>query len=211
LWVSDNFDNIVRRIAPGAVVTTAAGSLSYAGSLDATGLAALFNNPAAVGADSLGNLYIADSNNNTIRMVTQAGVVTTVAGSPGMSGSADGTGAAARFTGPTGLAVDVQGNVFVTDSGNGTIRKIAPGGVVTTVAGTPGVTGSADGVGPAASFNLPYGIAVAANGTLYVADTYKRYHSTDCARRRRHDLSGHRIRCRVCRWDRRCSAIQLSD
>ena len=103
--------------------------------------------------DSAGNVYVADTDNHTIRKVTPAGVVTTLAGLAGSPGSADGTGSAARFYCPRGVAVDSAGNVYVADTGNHTIRKVTPAGVVTTLAGLAGSAGSADGTGSAARFN----------------------------------------------------------
>jgi len=103
-----------------------------------------------------------------------AGVVSTVAGAAGQCGSADGRGAAARFYGPCGIAVDCVGNVFVADTENHLIRRVSAAGVVTTVAGAAGQHGSADGRGAAARFNQPYGIAVDGAGNVFVADTF--YH-----------------------------------
>src|SRR5208283_5087923 len=120
--------------------------------------------------DTATNLYVADSFNNTIRKVTPAGIVTTLAGTAGSFGSADGTGAAARFWQPQGVAVDTNGNVYVADSANGTIRMIASGAVVTTLAGSAS-TGSADGPGSSARFFWPAGAAVDSSGNNYVADT----------------------------------------
>jgi sugar lactone lactonase YvrE len=111
---------------------------------------------------------VADSGNNRIRKISSDGVVTTLAGS-GTSGFADGTGTAARFYSPYGVAVDSGGNVYVADSGNARIRKISSGGVVTTLAGG-GTSGFADGTGMAARFNLPYGVAVDSAGNVYVGD-----------------------------------------
>ena len=122
--------------------------------------------------DGTGNVYVADSENSTLRKVTPAGVVTTLAGTAGFPGSADGTGAAARFGFPAGVAVDGSGNVYVADTGNSTVRKVTPAGVVSTLAGTAGSYGSADGTGAAARFNLPIGVAVDGSGNVYVADTY---------------------------------------
>lgn len=162
----DNF--LLRRITAAGVVTTLAGSPGSGGSTDGTGAAARFRNPNGVATDSAGNVYVADWSNATIRRVTPAGVVTTLAGTPGTSGGADGTGAAARFTRPTGLAVDSAGNVFVADQGNGTIRRITPGGVVTTLAGSAGTSGSADGSGSAARFTSPSAMGISPTGDLFV-------------------------------------------
>jgi sugar lactone lactonase YvrE len=142
------------------------------GSADGTGSAAGFTHPYGVAMDRAGNAYVADSGNNTIRKVTPAGVVTTLAGLAGLAGSADGTGSAARFASPLGVAVDTNGNAYVADSGNNTIRKVTPAGVVTTLAGLAGAPGSANGTNSAARFNNPASVAVGANGIVYVADTY---------------------------------------
>lgn len=152
--------------------STFAGLGGTAGSADGAGGAARFRTPGAVATDRVGNIYVADSGNHTIRKITAAGVVTTLAGSAGNSGSADGAGSAARFCAPYGLAVDSDGNVFVADTYNRTIRKITATGVVTTLAGSAGSSGSADGTGSAARFNLPCGVALDAANNLYVADAY---------------------------------------
>ena len=152
------------------VVTTLAGGVP--GSADGTGAAAGFNNLSGVAVDGAGNVYVADSNNATIRKVTAAGVVTTLAGTAGAHGSADGTGAAARFYAPRGVAIDSAGNLYVADTAsNSTIRKVTAAGVVTTLAGTAGVLGSADGTGAAARFNGPSGVAVDSADNIYVADS----------------------------------------
>ena len=150
--------------------TTIAGS-TQPGSADGTGSAARFNGPGAVAVDGAGNTYVADWQNQTVRKITPGGVVTTIAGTPGVYGSADGIGSAARFCDPSGVAVDSTGNVYVADSSNDTIRKITPGGTVTTLAGLAGAWGSADGPGSAARFNMPYGVAVDGPGNVYVADS----------------------------------------
>ena len=133
--------------------------------------AAGFNNPIGVAFDGDGNLYVADTYNNTIRKVTPAGEVTTFAGS-GSSGSDDGTGTAAGFGEVMGAAFDGDGNLYVADAGNNTIRKITPAGEVTTLAGSAGSSGSINGIGPAARFSSPRGVAVDGDGNLYVTDTY---------------------------------------
>jgi streptogramin lyase len=172
VYVADLGNNTIRKITPAGVVTTLAGTAGSFGSADGTGSAARFYTPTGVAVDGSGNVYVADYRNHTIRKITPAGVVTTLAGTAGSFGSADGTGSAARFDNPYGVAVDASGNVYVADRNNHTIRKITPAGVVTTLAGTAGSSGSADGTGSAARFNYPYGVAVDGSGNVYVADTY---------------------------------------
>ncbi|HMD61991.1 MAG TPA: immunoglobulin domain-containing protein, partial [Opitutaceae bacterium] len=170
VYVSDQGNNTIRKITSSGAVTTFSGVATVVGFVDGTGTAAQFYLPAGMAADSGGNVYVADSGNNTVRKLTPAAVVTTLAGTPG-SGNSDGTGPAAQFNLPSGVAVDGSGNVYVADLNNYTIRKITPGGVVSTLAGTPGAAGSADGTGAAARFYVPYDVAVDASGNLYVADT----------------------------------------
>ena len=153
--------------------TTFAGTAGVTGSTDGPGAAARFSFPEGIAVDGSGNVYVADSGNNTIRKITPAGVVTTIAGTAGATGSADGTGAAAKFNIPYGIAIDGSGNLYVTDSANYTIRRVAPNGVVTTVAGTPGVAGFADGTGAAALLADPWGIAVDKSGNIYVGDNQR--------------------------------------
>jgi gliding motility-associated-like protein len=169
LYVSDQGNNLIRKITPAGVITTLAGS-GAAGAVNGPGTTASFNSPAGLAVDGPGNVYVADRGNNLIRKITPAGVVTTLAGS-GASGSTDGTGAAASFNFPNGVAVDALGNVYVADSQNSLIRKITPAGVVTTLAGAGG-SGNADGTGAAAKFNIPTGLTIDGSGNLYVADTF---------------------------------------
>ncbi len=151
----------------GTVTTFAGGSR---GSTDGTGADASFNYPEEVAVDGDGNLYVAGGANHTIRKITPAGVVTTLAGAAESSGSTDGTGAEARFRTPYGVAVDGDGNVYVADMGNHTVRKVTPAGVVTTLAGAAELSGLADGTGPLARFNTPAAVAVDAVGNVYVTD-----------------------------------------
>lgn len=171
LYVVDTSNQNIRKITPAGVVTTLAGSVGQLGSIDGTGAAARFSNPQGIAVDSNGNLFVADSSNHTIRKITQSGVVTTVAGSAGQPGNADGIGTAARFNNPVDIAVDGSGNVYVADTYNDTIRKITPADTVTTLAGSAGQVGSLDGAGAAARFNGPQGVSVDASGNIYVGDT----------------------------------------
>lgn len=168
VYVADYGNNLIRKITSAGVVTTFAGSGNQA-LTDGTGPSASFFFPYGVVADATGNLYVADYGTNAIRKITAAGVVTTLAGS-GASGSTNGTGASASFRGPSSVAVDAAGNVYVADLHSHLIRKITPAGVVTTFAGS-GTPGSTDGTGTSASFNYPSGVAVDAAGNVYVADS----------------------------------------
>jgi hypothetical protein len=171
IYVVDCRNCTIRKVTPAGVVTTIAGTAGVAGSADGTGSAAGFRYPLGIAADSNGNLYVTDSGNNTIRMITPAGAVTTLVGTAGAAGSADGTGSSARFNNPWSIAVDSAANLYVADTNNHAIRKISPAGAVTTLAGTPGVPGGADGAGAGASFRSPEGVAVDGSGNVYVADT----------------------------------------
>ncbi|MFY0605444.1 MAG: hypothetical protein JXR10_01945 [Cyclobacteriaceae bacterium] len=170
VYVADRGNHLIRKITPAGVVTTLAGTAGVSGSTDGAGPSASFSQPYGVAVDGSGNVYVADRYNHLIRKITSAGVVTTLAGTAGGSGSIDGTGTSASFSQPFGIAVDGSGNVYVADHANDLIRKITPAGVVTTLAGTVGSPGNADGTGPSASFNGPFGLTVDASGNVYVAD-----------------------------------------
>jgi sugar lactone lactonase YvrE len=171
VYVADG-NYTIRKITPAGVVTTLAGSAGQSGSVDGTGSAARFLAPYGMAVDDAGNVYVADVWNYTIRKITPAGLVTTLAGSAGQFGSADGTGSAARFYGPFGVAADSAGNVYVADSENNTIRKITPAGVVSALAGSAEQSGSSDGTGITARFNFPFGVAVDRAGNVFVSDAY---------------------------------------
>jgi hypothetical protein len=171
LYLADYTNNTIRKIviATGVVTTIAGNAAVPAGSADGTGAAALFNVPAGITTDGT-NLYVADTSNHTIRKIVIAtGVVTTLAGTATVSGTTDGTGAAARFNRPVGITMD-GANLYVGEEVNQTIRKIVIAtGVVTTLAGTAGVPGHADGTGVAATFHGPDGVTT--DGiNLYVAE-----------------------------------------
>ena len=171
VYVADQGNSTIRKISPAGAVTTLAGSAQHVGSNDGVGGIARFNNPLGVAVDHAGNVYVADSANHTIRKVTPAGEVTTLAGQTGHSGSSDGLGCRAQFAHPRSLSVDAAGNVLVADSANHTIRTITPAGEVTTLAGRAGVSGASDGLARAALFTSPSGVAADAAGNVYVADT----------------------------------------
>jgi sugar lactone lactonase YvrE len=171
LYVADSDNNEIKKIviATGDV-TILAGTTDTRGSADGPGIAASFSSPHDITTDGT-SLFVTDKGNNTIRKIDIATWTTaTLAGSVGMPGSTDGTGAAARFDGPNGITTDGT-NLYVTDLNNNTIREIGiVTGAVTTLAGSAGTSGAADGTGTAASFNRPLGITT--DGTnLYVTDS----------------------------------------
>jgi len=152
-------------------VTTLAGQALVSGATNGNGTNAVFNDPAAIVVDVNGIFFVADSQNHAIRKITTNGVVTTFAGQLGVAGTANGTGTGAQFNSPSGLAFDKNGNLFVSDTGNSTIREITEAGVVSTFAGVAGTSGFLGGAAAGAQFNSPLGVAVAPNGTIYVADS----------------------------------------
>lgn len=175
LYVADHWNHAIRKVVLSTgQVSTVAGALGQRGSVDGTGTAARFDSPHAVAADQAGNVYVADRNNHAVRKITLAtGQVTTLAGALGQTGTADGTGTAARLDGPQGLALDGSGNLFVSDTGNHSLRRIdLSSATVSTVAGLPETLGSSDGVGGAARFNLPFGLVWDGAGRVYVADWF---------------------------------------
>ena len=167
LYVPDALSHRIRKINPAGVVTTFAGS-GTTGGTDGTGTAASFNGPSGLAIDGAGTLYVAEYGSHRIRKISPAGVVTTLAGS-GTAGGTDGTGTAASFNGPNGIAVDATGTVYVTEYDGHRVRRITPAGVVTTLAGS-GTAGFADGTGTAAGFNNPHDVAVDGTGNVFVAD-----------------------------------------
>lgn len=168
LYVSDSGNNLIRKITADGTVSTLAGS-GAAGKANGSGISASFNGPIGIAIDTDGNVYVADSYNNLIRKITPAGIVSTFAGN-GVAGSTDGTGASASFKDPIGLEIDPYGNLYVSDAQNNKIRKVTPQGVVTSITGqaTPG---NDDGDLASARLNTPFGIAIDADGNLYIGDT----------------------------------------
>ena len=153
------------------VVTILAGLAGTSGSQDGAGAGARFQAPGGVAVDSAGIVYVADTGNNTIRTISPAGVVTTLAGQAGSHGNLDSQGSAARFWAPFGIAVDSSGSLYVAEVANGIIRKISPARQAGTLAGLAGHPGTNDGAGDNAQFRNPWGVAAGRSGTLYVADT----------------------------------------
>jgi len=167
LYVTE-LGHLVRRITPAGIVTTLAGS-GAEGFSDGVGSEAKFSFPFGIAVDPTGDLFISDMGNNRIRKIAQDGKVSTFAGT-GIAGSVDGDATIATFDAPSGIAVDPSGNVFVSDTKSNLIRRISPSGVVMTLAGQSNTKGASDGLGSAALFNSPSGIAIDADGNVYVAD-----------------------------------------
>jgi len=155
---------------PGSSPPIIVGGIGQPGAADGTLDQARFSSPGGVAMDEAGNICVADTGNNTIRKISPAGEVRTLAGMAGKSGQIDGIGDAARFTAPLGVAVDRDGNVYVAEFANNTIRKISPQGSVSTLAGSAGNPGWRDGVGDNAHFRNPWAVAVDKSGNVLVAD-----------------------------------------
>lgn len=166
--------NAVRKVAPTGTITTIAGDVDTEGSLNAAGVQARFRKPGALALDSAGTIFVADTGNHVIRKIAVNGVVSTIAGAAGLTGSDDGVGTSARFNEPTGIVVDGAGNIFVADTNNFTIRKISAQGKVTTVAGKAAYYGTDDGTGENARFGFPKVLAFDRDGNLLVGDRYIR-------------------------------------
>jgi sugar lactone lactonase YvrE len=171
VYVADARNYTVRKISTSGLVSTIAGVRGTKGSSDGPAATATFDYMNGIAVDTAGNVFVADTVNNTIRRISSGGIVSTIAGLAGSAGSVDGTGSAARFNSPVGIAIDNSGNLYVTDYGNHTIRKISSGGTVTTLAGLAGNRASYDGTGNAASFSRPWGLVLDGSGNLYVADS----------------------------------------
>lgn len=165
VFVADDANGVVRKIAPGGVVTTFAGTGICCSWTDGMGVAAGMSGPRGITTDTSGNVYVVTT--RRLRMVTPGGAVTTLAGSSAQ-GSVNGPAASATFDSPFGLAVNGTGDIFISDAGSNLIRKLS-GGIVTTLAGS-GAKATTDGLGTAASFNVPGGIVVDSSGNVFVAE-----------------------------------------
>ena len=176
VFISDGSYQRIRKVTPAGIISTVAGSGNPGGYTGDGGPAtdAKLDQPRGVAVDAAGNIYIAANNSHRVRKVTPDGIINTLAGSGPRGGGDGGDGGpalGARLFEPFGLAVDAAGNVYIGDQGNNRVRKVAPDGTITTVAGSGQQGFSGDG-GPAlqASLNNPQGVAVDAAGNLYIAD-----------------------------------------
>ncbi len=170
VYVADTANHAIRKVTSGGQVSTLAGLVGTSGSADGSGGTARFNGPQSLLVDAAGNVYVADTGNSTIRRITSSGAVSTLAGTAGQVGFTDGPGTAALFGSPNGVALDGQGNLYISDYWTGAIRKVASDGTVSTVAGLLSQGSPLDGNAGTVGFNHPMGLAVDAAGNLYVAD-----------------------------------------
>lgn len=169
-FIADRGNHTIRKINASGIVTTLAGNPGLPGREDGPGTTARFNQPSGIAIESSGALLVTDAGNYTIRRIGVDGRVSTFAGKPGFQGFDDGPASEATFGTVYGIAIDQQGNVYVTEPYARTVRRITPAGLVTTIAGASGVNRPNDGLGTAAHFVAPLGIAVRADGSLVVAD-----------------------------------------
>lgn len=166
LYVTDYLNHLIRKVSPEGMVSTLAGTV--VGIEDGPPATAKFYFPNGAAVDQQGNVFVSDEGSTRIRKLTSAGVTTTFAG--GTPGLLNGTSTTARFSNPSGIALDAQGTIYVADQFNHCIRKITPAGVVTTLAGS--TAGAADGTGTAAQFQRPVGVVVDKTGNVFVADLF---------------------------------------
>ena len=175
MYIADNGNTKIRLVTSTGIITTIAGTGDVGSNGDGgAATSALLNNPKGVSVDISGNMYIADFGNNKIRMVSSAGIITTIAGTGDGGSSGDGGAAtSARLSGPSGVSVDISGNVYIADYSNGKIRLMTSTGIITTVAGT-GTDGSSGdgGAATSAQLNGPYGVSVDIYGNVYITDTF---------------------------------------
>lgn len=182
LFIADTGNHTLRRFRQG-LLTTLAGVAGDPGPTNGVPGTARFNTPLGLAVTTAGDVWVADSGNHSIRRVSPAGVVETLAGASGEWGAVDGTGSSARFNGPVGVALAADGVLVVADSLNHAVRAVTPAGVVTTIAGQLGSDGWQDGPVTVARFCQPAELQFDAFGNLFVVDAF--YH-----RLRRLDTKG---------------------
>ncbi len=171
LILTDYANGVLRKIAPDGMVSTLAGNANAPREvIDGLGAAARFSLPEGLAIVADGTLFVTD--NHTVRSVSPLGAVRTLAGQAGVPGWADGAGSAVRLNLPKGLATDRASNVYIADTDNNVIRKMTPGGQVTTLAGSPWQKGSTDGLGDKAGFYYPFNLTIGDDANIYVADTF---------------------------------------
>ena len=171
VYVADTGNHTIRKINPAGLVTTLAGQPGIPGYQNGVGTAALFNEPSGLAVAASGDLFVADSGNSVIRRISATGLTSTYAGKPNQAGYKDGGIGVALFNSPLSLALDTNGTLYVADTGNSVVRKISPTGEVTTLAGQPGSHGDLDGFGTNALFDVPWGLAIDAQGNVFVTQS----------------------------------------
>ncbi|MDO1451888.1 IPT/TIG domain-containing protein [Rhodocytophaga aerolata] len=175
LYISDTFNNRIRKISPDGIVSTVAGNgdRGIQQYVDGPAAQARFNSPNGIAVANDGTLYVAESGSNRIRKISPDGIVSTIAGDGNiMGGYADGPGTQALFKQPTDISIASDGTLYITDLNNYRIRKISPDGIVSTVAGN-GSLGAVDGPAAQATFDNPSGITIGSDGTLYITERHK--------------------------------------
>jgi len=174
LFIADTANSRIRKVSPGGIITTVAGAGGFGNSGDGgPAISAQLDFPSAVAVDQQGNIFIADLNNDRIRKVSPTGTITTVAGNGQFGYSGDGGPAtAAQLFSPQGIAVDALGNLYIADTTNLRIRKVSPGGIITTIGGGGGQQGYSGDGGPATNAQLasPYSLSVDGQGNLFISD-----------------------------------------
>jgi sugar lactone lactonase YvrE len=173
IYIADMYNHRIRKVSTSGIITTVAGNgtYGYSGNGGAATSAELYD-PSSVAVDSSGNIFIADSNNHSIRKVSTSGIITTVAGNGTYGYSGDsGAATSAELYDPSGVAVDSSGNIYIADVSNQRVRKVDTSGIITTVAGngTYGYSGDS-GAATSAELNGPYGVAVDSSGNIFIAD-----------------------------------------
>ena len=173
VYIADTFNNKIRMVTSKAIITTFAGTGTFGSGGDGgAAISAQLSNTYGVSLDISGNVYITDTNNHKIRMVTSTGIITTIAGTGVMGSSGDGGAAtSAQLASPEGVSVDISGNVYIADTGNYKFRLVTSTGIITTIAGTGTAGSSGDGgAATSAPLSYPWGVSVDILGNVYIAD-----------------------------------------